>query len=72
LAPHYCEHEENWPGGFFRDEAVDKHALEPAHRPAMRSTCTIFHIAGQTVSYQAAMQWFGAVIKMVTWQPLWY
>jgi hypothetical protein len=59
VAPHYKDHEESWPGGFFRDEASDRAALQANPVPddtIMLENCLI---AGQRVSFSGkhAVAW---------------
>ncbi len=55
VAPHFRTHEENWQGGFFRDEEQDARALE--ENPILDGA-TIqlvdLQVMGQTVSYQGS------------------
>lgn len=53
LAPHYHQHEESWPGGFFRSEAADREAIEANPLPDDDAiNLEQMAIAGQQVSYQ--------------------
>lgn len=52
IAPHYRDHAESWPGGFYRDAAQDVRLL--AENPIPGSDAidlNALYIAGQTVSY---------------------
>jgi hypothetical protein len=53
LAPHYTLHEETWPGGFFRDEEVDKQRMEANPLPD-DDTIRLekMAVAGQRVTYR--------------------
>ena len=59
LAPHFCQHEENWPGGFFRDQAADQRALEETPLPEDWIEVRDFAIAGQVITYRGrhAVAW---------------
>jgi len=59
LCPHYRHHEESWPGGFFRDEEVDRQAVEENPPPSDEIDLCRIRIAGQTITYQGrhALAW---------------
>lgn len=52
IAPHYSQQEEAWPGGFFRDEAVDRQVL--VDNPVADDAIHLgkFRVGGQEVTYQ--------------------
>jgi hypothetical protein len=52
LCPHYRDHEESWPGGFFRDEEADRRIVEANPVPDDAIDLADFRIAGQTVTYR--------------------
>ncbi len=52
LCPHYREHPENWPGGFYRDAETDRRALETNPLADDQILLSEFRVAGQTVTYQ--------------------
>jgi hypothetical protein len=51
VSPHYRWHEENWPGGFFRNPEMDLSALEANPLPDDAIHLRDFRLAGQEVSY---------------------
>lgn len=55
LAPHYNQHEESWPGGFFRDDEADLQALEANPLPDDNSIrLDGLAVAGQKVVYNGS------------------
>jgi hypothetical protein len=54
LCPHYAQHEETWPGGFFRKPEDDERALENNPPPTDRIELKDFRVAGQTVTYRGS------------------
>lgn len=59
LCPHYRDHEESWPGGFFRDEKEDAKIMAETPPPDDTIELRDFHLAGQTVTYHGrhAVAW---------------
>jgi hypothetical protein len=59
LCPHYRDHEESWPGGFFRDEEADRRIVAANPVPDDAIDLAGFHVAGQTVAYRGrhAVAW---------------
>lgn len=59
LCPHYRQHPESWPGGFYRDPDVDRDALELNPVPDDAIQLDEFAVAGQRVSYRGrhAVTW---------------
>ncbi len=59
LCPHYRTHEESWPGGFFRDEALDEQIVAANPVPPDEIALDDFRVAGHTVTYRGrhAVAW---------------
>ncbi len=59
LCPHYRDHEESWPGGFFRDEEADRRVIEANPVPDDGIDLADLRVAGQTVTYRGrhAVAW---------------
>ncbi len=59
LCPHYRDHEESWPGGFFRDEEADRRILEANPAPDDGIDLADLRVAGHTVTYRGrhAVAW---------------
>lgn len=52
VAPHLRELEESWPGGFARDPAEDRRALEGVVLPSRQFELEDFHVNGHRVTYR--------------------
>ncbi len=51
VAPHYRWHEENWPGGFFRDSGIDSKAIDVNPPPDDEIHLQDFYLSGQKINF---------------------
>lgn len=51
VAPHYRWHEENWPGGFFRDAEIDRKSIETIPPPDDEIHLQDFCLSGQKINF---------------------
>ncbi len=54
VAPHLCDVEECWPGGFARDQAQDEAILKNLALPSEQISLKGFKVNGHTVTYEGA------------------